>query len=194
MNFSARQIRDDMALIEDLMIEGKEMYAIYSKDDFHPKNLVKVTKEGGRWHVGGDVLGPGDQKKWMIIAKNQASRGQWGWFSISGRTLKFSDMIDDEALEKLNLSESRLTEKFLKAEDPTILIGKFLEKAGNSMSAIQNAYNKKARDRNMIVDPVLKELSKLAGHIATAQSGLQKQVDGTASPEDTNRSINKPGE
>lgn len=87
-----------------------------------------------------------------------------------------------------------LEEKFLKADDPTIVIGKFLEKAGLCMSAIQNAYNKKARDRNVIVEPVLKELANLAGYVSTAQSALKKQADGTASPEDTNRSINKPGE
>jgi hypothetical protein len=89
---------------------------------------------------------------------------------------------------------SGLEEKFLKADDPTIVIGKFLEKAGLSMSAIQNAYNKKARDRNAIIGPVLKELQALTGKIMVAKSALEKHVDGTASPEDTNRSINKPGE
>lgn len=82
-----------------------------------------------------------------------------------------------------------LTEKFVKDNDPSVVVGKFLEKAGTSLSSIRAVYNKKAADRNVIVEPVLKEISEIIGACMIAKKDLEKHVNGTTSPEDDNRSL-----
>jgi len=92
--------------------------------------------------------------------------------------------------EDMALCHGRLEEKFLKTDDPTMVIGKFLEDAGRCMSSIQKGFNEKAKSRNEIIAPTIKELDKLSGLIGIAKAGLQKHIDGEASPEDDNTSIN----
>lgn len=93
--------------------------------------------------------------------------------------------------EDMALCHGRLEEKFLKTDDPTMVVGKFLEDAGRCMSSIQKGFNEKAKSRNEIIAPTIKELDKLSGLIGIAKAGLQKHIDGEASPEDDNSSINE---
>jgi len=84
------------------------------------------------------------------------------------------------------LCEGGLTEKFVKAGDPTVVIGKFLEDAGKLMSSVQNIYNKNARDRNQAVAPVSKILDQI---INLAELARDDMADSKSDPEDTNTSI-----
>lgn len=76
-------------------------------------------------------------------------------------------------------------EKFLTDEDPTIVIGKTIEAIQMHLSSIEAVYQKRAYDRNQIVDEVLGHLSEIASISNEAAAILQSPSE----PEDNNRSI-----
>lgn len=94
--------------------------------------------------------------------------------NIKGNDIRREFQIVTEALDQLQ-------EKFLRANDPTVAIGGFLEDVGASISKIKNLYDKEANNRNKIVGPVSKE----AANIASACNVLLKNL-GKDGKEDAN--------
>lgn len=87
-----------------------------------------------------------------------------------------------------NLVMEALTEKFVAGDDPSVVVGDFLEKASMCLSSIRESYNRKAGDREQTIQPVLSEVSKLSGYIEELVSDL-KQHMASGSPEDNNKSV-----
>lgn len=83
-----------------------------------------------------------------------------------------------------------LDEKFLKGDDPSAVVGDFMEQATNVLSSMRDMYNSRASDRESIVKPVLGMLGKLATLVADAEETLKQHQD-NGDPEDDNRSIDE---
>lgn len=87
------------------------------------------------------------------------------------------------------LQEALLNEKFVKEDDPSIVVQKFMLAAENELSHMRKVYNDRARDRNDIVDPALKGIRDLVAAAKKAYQMLRRHKTGTTAPEDNNRSV-----
>lgn len=79
----------------------------------------------------------------------------------------------------------RLDERFLKTEDPTIVIGKVIEGLGLHLSNLKILYDSGANDRNGIVPQCLTELRQISELVSEAYAVISTPT----SPEDANRSM-----
>ena len=79
----------------------------------------------------------------------------------------------------------RVQEQFVKESDPTIVVGKVLEKVGIHLSGLQGLYNSKSFDRNQIVSESLGHIKDMIEILQEAESSLSSP----SSPEDNDRSI-----
>ena len=91
--------------------------------------------------------------------------------------------------EEYDLIIRALNEKFSKADDVSLSMGKFLEDAETCLSTMRGLYNKHAGDREQLVKPVRIELKQLRSYIKVFESSLQKHQNGTTEPEDNTRRI-----
>jgi hypothetical protein len=79
-----------------------------------------------------------------------------------------------------------LEEKFLKAIDPSMSIGLFLDTMSKKLSKIAAMYDDKARDRNQLVAPMMDEIDDIRSLLNQVEGALKKSK---GSPEDTNKEM-----
>jgi len=79
----------------------------------------------------------------------------------------------------------RVQEQFVKESDPTMVVGRVLEKVGIHLSGLQALYNSKSFDRNQIVSESLGHIKDMIEILQDAESSLSSP----SSPEDNDRSI-----
>lgn len=98
-------------------------------------------------------------------------------------------LTGEDIRREYNLVMNALSEKFVKENDATMAVGEFLEDASLSISTIQSLYNGHANNREMIIQPVLRELKDLRDFVDRAEGLLKKHVNGRAEPEDNNTEV-----
>ena len=104
-----------------------------------------------------------------------------------------SEMIElAEAVKTIETESAKeqekksLQEKFLKATDPSMSVGLFLDTMSKKLSKIASMYDSKASDRNQIVSPMMDEISDIRSLLDQVEGALKKSK---GSPEDTNKEI-----
>lgn len=108
--------------------------------------------------------------------------------SFSNSKLREEMMVFAGAIKELNEDNEKqiIAEKFLKASDPTISVGIFIDEVSKNLSSIDKLYKEKARDRNEIVKPVLDEVNEIMGVCVQLKKALSGAKE---SPEDNNKSV-----
>jgi len=91
-----------------------------------------------------------------------------------------------EDMELMNKMSRQITEKFVKSDDPTVVVGKYIEEVEKSMSAIKSQYRENSANRNLIVGKVLEHLRSIMEDTTDLRNILKGHQDGTRDPEDNN--------
>lgn len=99
--------------------------------------------------------------------------------------MKFTGSSMRNELNFVTEAFTELHERFLKATDPTMVIGEAIESIQNQMSAIQQLYKTQAQDREQIKVQVMNHLKAISEICAEAFAVLS----GETSPEDNNTNI-----
>lgn len=99
--------------------------------------------------------------------------------------MKFTGSSMRNELNFITEAFTELQERFLKATDPTMVIGEALEGIQNQLSAIQQLYKTQAQNREEIKGQVMNHL-KAVSDISLEAIAI---MNGETSPEDNNTSI-----